>query len=284
MRVVNVLGPILGLAVAGLVLLWLGQRRLIYEPAAPPVPPVAGLQPGALDVTFETDDGLRLGGWFLPARTERSAGAVLVCNGNAGSRADRLPLGAALAQRGLDVLLFDYRGYGGNPGAPTETGLRLDALAARAFLVSRPGVRAERIVYFGESLGSAVALALASEHPPAALVLRSPFTSLVDVARVHYPWLPVGLLLRDRFQSDRRIGSGRSPLFVVAGDADTIVPHAQSRRLFEMATVNSKRFLSIPGAEHNDERLVQGQQMIDELMSFLSEHAGLEVIENGREN
>ena len=284
MRVATVLVPVLVLVLTGLVLLWLGQRRLIYLRVAPPVGPITTLWPRADEVILETEDGLRLRSWFLPPEVGAGATAVLVFNGNAGTREDRLPLGVALARRGLAVLLFDYRGYGGNPGTPTEAGLILDARAARRGLASCPGVAADRIVYFGESLGSGVAVALAAEHPPAALVLRSPFTSLVDAARVHYPLLPVRLLLRDRFPSDRRIGRIRSPLLVIAGDRDSVIPHTQSRRLFEMAPQDAKQFVSIARADHNDPRLTQGEAMVDDVVKFLSEQAGLDVGQEGLEH
>lgn len=283
MRVATVLLSALVLLLAGMAWLWLTQRRLIYMRVAPPVPPVSTLRPGAADVSFETEDGVRLRGWFVPPDAGAGTTAVLVFNGNAGTRADRLPLAAALARRGFAVLLFDYRGYGGNPGKPTEAGLILDARAARAHLASRPDVAAERIVYFGESLGSGVAVALAVEVPPAALVLRSPFTSLIDAARVHYPLLPVQLLLRDRFRSDRRIGRVRSPLLIFAGDRDSIVPYEQSRRLFEMAPQHAKHFITVSGADHNDPRLSQSDAMVDDIVRFLSEHAGLELGEDGLE-
>ena len=272
MRFATVLAPALVLVLAGVALLWLTQRRLIYIRVAPPVPPLTGLWPNGEEVSFDTEDGLRLRGWFLPPDSGTGThAAVLVLNGNAGTRADRLPLGAALARRGFAVLLFDYRGYGGNPGTPTEGGLMLDARAARAALAARPEVAEDRIVYFGESLGSGVAVALAVEHPPAALVLRSPFTSLVDVARVHYPFLPVRLLLRDRYLSDRRIDRVRSPLLVIAGEQDSIVPFEQSRRLFEMAPGNAKRFVAVAGADHNDARLNQSEALVSDIVKFLSE-------------
>src|SRR5690606_27765101 len=121
------------------------------------------------------------------------------CNGNGGDRSMRVPLASALNRMGLSVLLFDYRGYGGNPGSPSEEGLAADARAAQAWLAAQPGV--DQIVYFGESLGGAVAVRLAVERSPVALILRSPFTSLADVASVHYPWLPVRRLLLDRYPS-----------------------------------------------------------------------------------
>jgi fermentation-respiration switch protein FrsA (DUF1100 family) len=263
-----------GLALAGVVVFlglvaW-GQRRLIYFPSTRLVPPAAGAAPGASDVAFRADDGVELRGWFFPAPAGRAT-SVLVLNGNAGSRESRLPLARAFTERGFSVLLFDYRGYGGNPGAPSEQGLIADARAARAYLASRPDVSAGRIVYFGESLGAAVAVALAAEAPPAALVLRSPFTSLEDVGRYHYPLLPVRLLLRDRYPSLERIAGIDAPLLVLAGDRDSIVPHAQSRRLFEAAPPAVKRFVSLPGADHNDPRLSHGAEVVERVAEFLAE-------------
>src|SRR5207253_9031710 len=160
--------------------------------------------------------------------TATVAGAtVLVFNGNAGDRSFRAPLAAALNQAGLSVLLFDYRGYGGNPGSPSEKGLMTDARTARAYAAARDKVDVGRLVYFGESLGAAVAVALALEHPPAALVLRLPFTSLTDMGRLYYPLLPTNLLLRDRFDSLRQIGHLTCPVLIIAGDQDRIVPQDQ---------------------------------------------------------
>ena len=252
--------PVLVVAVATLLLLallWTAQRRLIYFPthAVPAAPR------GAVEVSFETDDGLTLSGWFVDASSDA---AVIVFNGNAGNRAYRAPLAAELARAGLSVLLFDYRGYGGNPGVPTETGLRADARAARAWLAER----ATRIVYFGESLGAGVAVRLAVDHPPAALILRSPFTSLNDMAARHYPYLPARLLLRDRYASIDRIADVCAPLLVVAGERDSIVPAAHSRRLFE-AGRDPKRFVVIPGADHNDLDMLTGERLMREVRDFL---------------
>ncbi len=173
---------------------------------------------------------------------------------------------------GFSVLLFDYRGYGENPGLPTEDGLAADARAAQAWLARQPGVDPDRIVYFGESLGAAVAVGLAVERPPAALVLRSPFTSLPDVGALHYPWLPVRRLLVDRYPSIERITSVRAPVLVIAGDSDDIVPASLSERLYE-AAAEPKQWLLVPGAGHNDRELLDGRQMIDAVVRFLSEGA-----------
>src|SRR5512132_1516211 len=173
-------------------LVWSQQRRLIYYPWPGRVPAAASVLPGSQEVVLETEDGIRLGAWFVPAPGSTPRGpAVLVCNGNAGSRALRAPLAAALARAGLSVLLLEYRGFGGNPGRPSEEGLAADAQAAHRYLVTRRGVPPQRLVLFGESLGAAVMTRLAVERPAAALVLRSPFTSLADVAAHAYPFLPV---------------------------------------------------------------------------------------------
>lgn len=253
--------------IALLALLWVAQRRMIYFPTQN-VPPLAALSSSAEEVSFITEDGLTLTAWFLPADAENPLGAVLVFNGNAGNRAHRLPLGEALAEGGYSVLLVDYRGYGGNPGAPTEEGLAADAKGALAYLRSRADVDSRRIVYFGESLGAGVAVRLATAQPPAALILRSPFTSLADIASVHYPVIPVSLLLRDRYESIDMIGGIEAPLLVIAGSADRIIPSEQSKRLFDAAN-EPKRLAVIENAGHNDLALLAGEEMVREMVAFL---------------
>ena len=251
--------------------IWALQRTLIYFPVDDVPPPrEVGLAEVEI-IDFPTADGLQLAGWFVASRSSPAAGTVMVLNGNAANRAARAPLAAALRDRGYQVLLFDYRGYGGNRGAPTEAGLAADARAARAYLLGRPDVDASDLVYFGESLGSAVATTLAAQHPPAALVLRSPFTSLAAVGRVHYPWLPVGLLLRDRFASLDSIGHVGCPVLVIAGDRDRIVPVDQSRRLYHAARA-PKDLVIVAGADHNDPALGAGEAMITAVAGFLSRH------------
>jgi uncharacterized protein len=265
------LGAVVSVAVLVAVvlgLLWSQQRRLIYYPSPGRVPAAASVLPGSREVTVATEDGLRLHAWFLPAATSGRRPAVLVCNGNAGNRALRAPLAVALSRAGLSVLLFDYRGFGGNPGRPSEDGLAADARAAQAWLAARPEVDPRRIAYLGESLGAAVALRLAVERPPAALVLRSPFTSLADVGRLHYPWLPVGLLLADRYPSADRAADLTVPVLVVAGEHDRIVPAALSRRLYDAAAA-PKRFVLVAGADHNDAALLDGRELVGEVLRFL---------------
>jgi fermentation-respiration switch protein FrsA (DUF1100 family) len=254
-----------------LLLVWLFQRRLIYLPFGQRVPPAGAILPGATDVSFDTSDGLRLGAWYVPSENGPNRGTVLVFNGNAGNRADRAPLAVALTQRGFSVLLFDYRGYGGNPGRPSERGLALDARAARDYVASRDDVDAGRLIYFGESLGAAVALELATEQPPAVLVLRSPFASMTRIGKHHYPFLPVGLLLIDRYPSIERVPGLQCPLLVVAGERDNIVPVAHSRALYEKAPQATSRFVLIEGAGHNDYALLVGERMLEEIERFWCE-------------
>ena len=220
------------------------------------------------EVAFDATDGLRLSGWLFTVNAVDQAPAVIVFNGNAGNRAYRVPLAKALRRLGLQVLLFDYRGYGGNPGSPTEQGLAMDARAAREFLITRRHVDPWSLIYFGESLGTGVAVELASEHPPAALILRSPYTSMADVGQHHYRWLPVRQLLRDRYDSLALIPRVKTRLLVIAGERDSVVPAEFSRRLFEAAP-QPKAFVSVPRADHNDDELLEGKTVIEAITKFL---------------
>lgn len=244
--------------------LWLTQRRLIYFPDRSPAPPGGDVLPGARDVQFDTADGLSLGGWLVPPARAAGPGhgfTVLVANGNAGNRSDRAPLAAALADEGFAVLLFDYRGYGGNPGAPSEAGLARDVRGAYRYLVDLARVPADRLVYYGESLGAAVVTELATEHPPAALVLRSPFVDLRSLARLHYPFVPAGPLLLDHYPTASHIRRVTVPTAIVYGTADTIVPAWQSRTVADNAA-GPVTVTTIEGADHNDAVLLDGPELI----------------------
>jgi fermentation-respiration switch protein FrsA (DUF1100 family) len=236
--------------------LWLGQRRLIYLPDASAV---AAVLAGVEDVTFTTADGLALRAYLVrPSAADRRI-AVLVVPGNGGNRLGRVPLARALAARGLTVLLMDYRGYGGNPGSPTEAGLYLDARAARAFLTRT--WPAGRLIYFGESLGCGVAANLAAEHPPAGLFLRSPFVDLAAAGRHNYPYLPVGLLLRDRFPVAEALAGVRAPTVVLYGTADSIVPPSQSEEVARRAP-GVVDVVAVEGADHNDAALFDSPTVV----------------------
>ncbi len=257
------------LVVAGIIALaWAFQRTLIYFPFGDvPEPRTVGLGQ-AEAVTFPTTDGLVLHGWFIPVSTRSPAYTVLVLNGNAGNRAYRAPLAVSFNELGVQVLLFDYRGYGGSAGRPTEAGLRADAQAARRYLAQRSDVDDGRLIYFGESLGTALAVALAADHPPAGVILRSPFPSLVEVGRRHYPFLPVRWLLQDTYDVLEDITRVTAPLLIVAGERDRVVPLGLSRRLYEAAT-SSKELVILAAADHNDFELLAGEEMLAAIRRFL---------------
>lgn len=239
-----VVGMVIGLA-------WSLQRQLIYFPDRAQVPPADDVIPGARDISLHTEDGLELAAWFVPAAERPDTGmAVLVAPGNGGNREGRAGLSRELRRRGLAVLLLDYRGYGGNPGEPSEEGLVADGRAAVAALEDL-GYPPHRTIYFGESLGTGVVAALQVERPPAGIVLRSPFTDLAAVGSHHYPWLPVRLLLRDRFPVLEHLEDSQVPLTVVYGDRDTVVPTELSARVAREAPSLSEEVV-LDGVDHND--------------------------------
>ena len=203
------------------------------------------------DARFQADDGTSLHGWYV--RHEHPRAVVLFCHGNAGNVTHRADVLRRLnRQAGVSTLVFDYRGFGRSEGKPNERGVLADARAARAWLAQREKLPENRIVLMGESIGGAVAVDLAVEGARA-LVLENTFSSLPDVAAYHYPWLPVRWLMRTRFDSAGKIGQYHGPLLQSHGEQDTIVPIRFGRRLFEAAQ-EPKRFLSVPGCDHNDPR------------------------------
>ncbi len=226
------------------------QRSLIYVPDRDDPGSVVGRSRRGEDVELATEDGLTLTTWLVsPSGAGRDV-AVLYLPGNGGNRAGRLEVAEALADRGYLVLLLEYRGYGGNPADPDEEGLARDARAAARFLRDR-GFPASRTIYVGESIGTGVAVRLATTDPPAGIVLRSPFTSLVDVVARWYPWLPVGEILHDRFDTLARLPQVSVPVMVLSGTADTIVPPDQSVTVADRAP-SLYRHVIVDGAGHND--------------------------------
>lgn len=270
------MGAVLTLAAALLLLTMLllaFERRLVYFPARG-----LDLQPGDLGLAHEeaflaAEDGVRIHAWFLPAAGARRL--ILVCHGNAGNVSHRLHRAREMQRRlGASVLLFDYRGYGRSEGSPDEHGTYRDARAAHRYATETKGVPPEDVVLFGESLGAAVAAQLALEKPARALVLESPFTSIPDMARVAYPFLPpVGPFIRTRYETLAKAPRLSLPLLVLHGERDEVVPIAQGRRVFEAAG-GPKRFVTIPDAGHNDTYLAGGQSYWDAFAAFLDSVAG----------
>jgi fermentation-respiration switch protein FrsA (DUF1100 family) len=252
------------LALGALLLIF--EKRLIYFPSRAHDATPGGLGLLAEEVRLTAEDGVAVHGWFLPVKGSRLT--VILCHGNAGNISHRLDRALLLQLRAsVDVLLFDYRGYGQSAGSPDEQGTYRDARAAYQWLRAR-GMAPSRIVAMGESLGAAVALQLALEEEVRALVLEAPFTSVPDMARAVYPFLPLWPFVRTRYDNLGKIPGLRRPLLVLHGDRDEIVPFAQGRRVFEAAP-EPKTFFAIPGAHHNDTYMVGGDAYWAALARFL---------------
>ena len=246
-----------------LALLYFTQRAMQYFPERlRTAPAMAGL-PEAQEVVLDTADGERVIVWHVPPRADKPV--VLYFHGNGGSLRGRVDRFRALTADGTGLVALSYRGYGGSSGAPTEAGLVNDALAAYAF--TRARYPAERIVLWGESLGTGVAVALAAQQPVGHLILQSPFTSAADVGAQRYWFVPVGLLMKDQFRSDLRIGKVTAPVLVLQGERDTIVPMALAERLYGLINA-PKRFVRFPGIGHND----LGAEAVEAAKQFLGEH------------
>ena len=225
---------------------WFGQEKLIFFPQ--PGSGTAHLPAGTETLAVTARDGTRLAGFLVPGGAQ-PAPALLYFGGNAEeiswSLADRR------WPRGWTVAGLNYRGYGASEGKPGERELMDDGLAAFDAIAARPDVDPRRIVVVGRSLGTGVAVHVAASRPVAGAILISPFDSLVAVGRTHYPWLPVGWLLRHRFDSGSLAAKAGVPMLAIVGAADAIIPPARSRALFE-AWAGPKTWAVVPGADHND--------------------------------
>ena len=225
------------------------QRSLTYFPDPTRPTPAGSDVPELSPVSLETEDGLSLLAWHAPPRVS-GAPSLAYFHGNAGHIGMRGFKVRAYLNTGLGVLLTTWRGYSGNPGRPTEDGLYADGRAARAFLRAH-GCSDERQILYGESLGTGVAVHLAREAAPAALVLEAPFSSIMDIASGRFPLLPVRPLIVDRFDSAAKIGRVRAPVLIVHGERDRTIPVRQARKLFKRAA-EPKEAVFIPEADHAD--------------------------------
>jgi fermentation-respiration switch protein FrsA (DUF1100 family) len=230
------------------------EERLIYFPSRE-----LAATPSSFGLEHEEvflDSGVH--GWFLPA-PGGARFAVLVCHGNAGNISGRLDRALAFHGLGMDVLLFDYRGFGRSRGEPSEEGTYEDAVAARRYLVEDRRISPERLILFGESLGAAVAIEVALREPAAALVLEAPFTSIADMTRVAYPFLaPLIPWVRTRYDNLGKIPRVRVPLLILHGRCDPVVPFSQGEALFRAAR-EPKSFVAFDDAGHADAFRVGGE-------------------------
>ena len=247
---------------------YLFQRKLQYFPNADPVPlPQGQAFRGLQEVELETEDGNRLLSWYWPGDRPLT---LVYFSGNGGNRADRLEWARDFHRLGYGLFLLEYRGYGGNPGTPTEAGLYRDAQAALDWLARDPG---RKLAYLGESLGSGVAVEMAIRDAPAGVIIQSGFSSAADVGQHRYPLLPVGLLMKDPFDSLTKIRDLRCALLAIHGDRDRTVPLSLGRALFDAAP-EPKEWLLVPGAAHNDVPGVGGQSYWKKIDDFLNEVSG----------
>ncbi|MES1148285.1 MAG: alpha/beta hydrolase, partial [Bradyrhizobium guangdongense] len=233
---------------AGLLLLYVKQRTMLFPiPTAERTAPAAAGLSGAEEHVLTTSDGEKVIVWHVPPKSGRPV--ILFFHGNGDSLAGLSGRFRRITADGTGLVALSYRGYAGSSGQPSEDGLLRDGTAAYSFATAR--YEPQRLVLWGFSLGTGVAVALASEHPIGRLILEAPYTSLVDVAASHFRFVPVRLLMRDRFHSDERVARITAPLLVMHGAQDQTIPIVFGERLFALAG-EPKQFIRIDRGGHND--------------------------------
>lgn len=247
-------------------LLYFFQPKFVYYPYPDLVatPADAGLKYEQVNLT--TSDQLRINGWFLPHMKPRAT--LLFLHGNGGNISHRMEKLLIFNRLGLAVFIIDYRGYGDSEGSPSEQGTYLDATAAWDYLTKERGIPENRIILYGESLGGAIASWLADRHKAGALILESAFTSIGDMGKHYYPYLPVKLLARIKYPTMEYIHNVTCPVLVIHSKTDDIVPYIQGRKLYESAQ-EPKSFLEISG-DHNNGFMQSGQTYSNGINEFLT--------------
>lgn len=255
-RMLNWLIAVLVIYVAIMLLVMWREKSFIYYPSRdmPAVPA------GCEDVWLTTADGVRINGWFIPS----GGPIVLFCHGNAGNLSHRSEKLAILRELGASVFIFDYRGYGRSEGLPNERGTYFDAEAAYAYLAPK----SKPIFVYGESLGSAIAVELATKHPVAGVILEEPFLSVAAVGRNMFPYLPVGLLVRNKYDTLSKIAGIHAPLLILHSRNDEMFPYAHAERLFAAAR-EPKQLVELRGS-HNDAFLTSAETYRTALRTYLA--------------
>ncbi len=231
------------------------------------------------DVWFAAEDGTRLHGWYCPH--ENAKAVVLFAHGNAGNISHRADVLRVLHdQLAVAVLAFDYRGFGRSGGSPNEAGVLQDARASRKWLAQREGIEQRDVVLMGRSLGGAVMVDLAAADGARGLILESTFTSLPEAASALMPWIPAKLLMHNRLNSLEKIANYHGPLLHSHGDADRMIPFDHGRRLFAAAN-EPKRFVTIPGRDHNDPQTPEYYQALEQFLGGLPKSAGEQFVGKG---
>lgn len=238
------------------------DRNFIFFPSRLIIQTPKAVDLNYQDVRFHSSDGIKLNGWWI--EKEGAEGTLIWFHGNGGNMGDRVDhIKLFYDFLPLHLFMIDYRGYGKSEGTPSEEGTYRDAEAALAFVQSRGQPKSQKLFYYGQSLGSAIAVELAMRKAPDALILESPFTSIRDMARVAYPFLPLGFLIRTEYNSLSKIGKISCPVLILHGDRDEIIPWEQGKALFEAAN-QPKTFTLLPGAGHNDTFILGGEPYLRE--------------------
>lgn len=246
------------------IIMYVSQRHLIYHPS-PQVPHLPEYHANDMTViTLHTQDNLELMSWYKPAINNQPT--VLYLHGNAGHIGYRMHLARQFINAGLGVLLLEYRGYGGNKGRPSEQGLYKDGQAALTFL-NQQGIKPEKLILYGESLGTGVATELASKHAVCAVILQAPYTSLIALAHFHYPL--IFLKPWDKFDSLARIQAINAPLLVLHGEQDNVVPYKEGLTLFNAAN-EPKKMITFRNLDHHN--LWDTPDFSREVLQFINSH------------
>lgn len=245
--------------------LYLNQHRLVFKPTADS--PFWYDHKPFRQFIYEIPGGLRERGLWHPAQAGMPT--IIYFHGNTGHMGGRLAKAEKLLALGYGVVLVEYRGYGGNPGIPSESNLMEDARAAIK-VMHKKGVAYKDMVLYGESLGTGVATQMATEMPKAkALILEAPYTSVVDVAAHRYWYLPLRRLVRDRFENDAKIGAVNMPVLIMHGNQDITIPIAFGKKLFSMVTAVKKEFYEIDGGGHSNLYDFSADEVVDAFLRKL---------------
>jgi len=220
------------------------------------------------DVFFETDNHVMLNGWYVPC--EEATSTLLFCHGNAGNISDRLDSIDIFHNLGLNIFIFDYRGYGKSRGFPTERGTYLDAMAAYNWLISKKKPNEDKIVIFGRSLGGSIAIDLAAKINKGLLISESAFTSIIDIGKELYPFLPIKYCASTKYDSIQKIKNVKIPKLIIHSEDDEIIPFRHGEKLFK-AAISPKQFYKMNGG-HNDGFIVMGNKYKDTIKNFINEN------------
>jgi len=244
------------------------EKKGIYYPTKTIVfdPANSGLK--YEDVFFETEDNLRLNGWFVP--TENPRGTLIFCHGNAGNISHRIEIIEIFNRLKLNVFIFDYRGYGKSQGTPSEEGLYQDAQAAYKYLLSRKDINKEAILVYGKSIGANVAIDLVSKVSTACLISESGFTSAYDMGKKMFPYLPIKWIITVKYDALEKIKNITIPKLIIHSKEDEIVPFKLGERLFEAASP-PKEFYQMRGT-HNEALFMAKQEYSLRINEFLTRY------------